>query len=98
MKDAKLILKEFQDLAEGRCAFDLKNRQHYEGYILAIENDYLCFGEGGPIATEEYLFIPILEVDLSTLAYWDENKRCYMDADWDEEKGKWRFNPSNQAS
>jgi hypothetical protein len=98
MKDAKLILEEFWDIAENRCAFDLTNKQHCEGYILEVENDHLRFGGGGPMAAEEDLFIPVQDVDLSTLAYWDENKRCYMDANWDEQQGKWTFEPSRQAS
>jgi hypothetical protein len=87
MKDAELILKEFWDIAENRCAFDLKNKQHYEGYILKVENNHLRFGEGSPMAAEEDLFIPVQDVDLATLAYWDENKRCYV-----------AFKPSRQAS
>jgi hypothetical protein len=94
MKDPKLILKEFWDIAENRCAFDLKNGQHHEGYILEVENDRLRFGGGGPLAAEEYLFIPVQDVDLSTLTYWNKNKRYYMDAHWDEEQGKWIFAPS----
>jgi hypothetical protein len=97
MKDAKLILEEFWDIAESRCAFDLKNNQHHEGYILDVENDHLRFGEGGPMATEEYLLIPVQDVDLTTLAYWDKNKKYYMDAEWNEEQGKWTFKPSRSA-
>jgi hypothetical protein len=98
MKNAKLIIQEFWNIAENRCAFDLKNRQHYEGYILGIENDHLRFGGGGPLAAEADLFIAIQDVDLSTLAYWDDNKGYYMDANWNEEQGKWTFIPSEQTS
>jgi hypothetical protein len=96
MKDPKLMLQEFWDIAESRCSFDLKNKQHYEGYILEIENDHLRFGEGGPLATEEDLLIPIQDIDLSTLAYWDKTKKCYVDAEWNEEQDKWRFKPSRK--
>jgi hypothetical protein len=96
MKTAQLILEEFWEIAESRCAFDLKNGQHHEGYILAVENDHLRFGEGGPKAPEEPVCIAVQDVDLSTLAYWDKNQNRYMDANWDE--GKWTFKPSGQAS
>ena len=52
MKALNLIIEEFCDLGS-RVAFDLKSGEHHEGYILEIATDYLLFGSGGPLATDE---------------------------------------------
>jgi hypothetical protein len=91
VKDANTILEEFHEIAKGRCAFSLKSGAYYEGYIIEIDNDRLRFGEGGPMAAAEYLLIPVREVDLLSLAYWDEHYGYYMDARWDDEQNKWVF-------
>jgi hypothetical protein len=96
MKDAKTVLEEFYDIAESRCAFSLKSGVYYEGYIIKIDNEYLRFGEGGPMATIEPLLIPVQEVDLLSLAYWNKNCQSYMDAKWDDEQDKWVFQPSSK--
>ncbi len=98
MKDAKAILEEFHDFAEGRCTFDLKNGWHYEGYVFEVKDDHLVFGGGGPLAPEEDLLIPIDAIDLSTLSYFDETQRCYIDAIWSEEQGKWILKPYRRTS
>ena len=96
MKALNLIIEEFRNLG-GRVAFDLKNGEHHEGYILEIETDYLMFGEGGPLAPEEEIEIQLIALDLKTLAYFDERQRCYMDANWHEERNCWQIKPSRQA-
>ncbi len=74
--DVKIILEAFSNMGS-RHAFDLKDGFHYEGYILQIGDKHLVFGSGGPIAKSEDLLIPIDSVDLKTLSFWDEDKRCY---------------------
>lgn len=97
IKDINTILDEFYDIVGSRCAFSLKSGTYYEGYILEVENGHLRFGEGGPMAVEEDLLIPVQDIDLSSLAYWDKNYRCYMDAKWNEKQEKW-FQLSKQSS
>jgi hypothetical protein len=96
VKDTNTILEEFYEIAKSRCAFSLKGGAYYEGYIIEIDNGYLCFGGGGPMAAAEYLLIPVQKVDLLSLAYWDENYGCYMDARWDDDQNKWVFKPLKQ--
>jgi hypothetical protein len=98
VKDAKTVLEEFCDIAESRCAFSLKSGVYYEGYIIEIDNRHLRFGEGGPMAAVEPLLIPVQDVDLLSLAYWDENCERYMDAKWNDEQDKWIFQPSNPVN
>jgi hypothetical protein len=98
MKDAKTILEEFYDIAESRCAFSLKSGVYYEGYIIEIDNGHLRFEEGGPMVTVQPLLIPVQEVDLLSLAYWNKNCNHYMDAKWDNEQDKWVFQPSKQVN
>jgi hypothetical protein len=93
VKDANIILEEFHEIAQSRCALSLKSGTYYEGYIIEIDNEHLHFGEGGPMAAAEYLLIPIQEVDLLSLSYWDENHGCYLDAMWNDEQNKWVFKP-----
>ena len=78
MEDAKTLLEAFSDMGK-RHAFDLKDGSHYEGYIFEVGDKHLVFGSGGPMAPSEDLFIPIDAVDLNTLSFWDEDKRCYLD-------------------
>jgi hypothetical protein len=52
------ILEAFWVLAEGRCAFDLKNSTHLEGYILEVEDQHIVFGHGGPLGSEQEQRIP----------------------------------------
>jgi hypothetical protein len=96
MKALNLIIEEFRDLGS-RVAFNLKNGEHHEGYILEIETDYLTFGEGGPLAPAADIEIQLIDLDLKTLAYWDDLRRCYMDADWNEARNCWQIKPSRQA-
>ena len=95
MKDAITILEEFGRLGT-RCAFDLKTGLHYEGYVLEVEGANIVFGCGGPMAPEEPLLIPADAVDLGSLSFWDESRRCYMDAYWDEGRGRWMARPARR--
>jgi hypothetical protein len=96
MKELNVILEEFRDFGT-RVAFDLNNGEHYEGYICEIETEYLIFGAGGPLAPDRDIQIWLIEIDLTTLAYFDERSRCYMDADWNNALDCWLIKPSNQA-
>jgi hypothetical protein len=98
VKDAKTVLEEFYDIAESRCAFLLENGDYYEGYIIAIDNGHLRFCGGGPMAAVEPLLIPVQDVDLLSLAYWDKRCECYMDAKWDDAQDKWVFQPSQSVN
>jgi hypothetical protein len=95
MKKLNVIVEEFCDLGT-RVAFDLQNGEHYEGYICEIETDYLMFRSGGPLAPDEDIEIRLLDIDLNTLAYFDEQRRCYMDANWDNSRDCWLIKHSNQ--
>jgi hypothetical protein len=95
MKELNLIIVEFRDLGT-RVAFDLHNGNHHEGYICEIETDYLLFEEGGPLAPNEDIEIQLVDIDLNTLAYFDEQCHCYMDAHWDRERDCWTIEPSNR--
>jgi hypothetical protein len=98
MKDTGQILEEFRDLAESRCIFDLENGSHFEGYILEIKDRNIVFGGGGPLAPCEDELIPIEKIDLDTLFYWSNSKRCYVHSRWDTEQNEWKFTPLSQAS
>ena len=88
MKDSKTILEEFCKIIGSRCTFSLTGGAYYEGYIIEIRDDHLIFGEGGPMADDKYLLISMENVDLHSLAYWDSDFNCYMDASWDNEQDK----------
>jgi hypothetical protein len=96
MKELNVILAEFRDFGT-RVAFDLKNGAHYEGYLFEIEPQYLIFGAGGPLAPDEDIEIRLVDIDLTTLAYFDDRSRCYMDADWSQAFDCWLIKPSNQV-
>ncbi len=70
MKDLNMIFKEFCEIAEGRCAFSLNGGAYYEGYIVEIHDDHFVFGEGGPMAGEKNLSIPVEDLDLLSLGSW----------------------------
>ena len=74
MKSPKNILEEFYELAEGRVAFDLKDRTHYEGYLNFIYDDTFTFFIGGPLAPEEPIEIKISDVDLNSMRYWSKSE------------------------
>jgi hypothetical protein len=95
MKELNVIIEEFRDLGT-RVAFDLQNGEHYEGYICEIEKEYLMFGAGGPLAPDREIEIRLVDIDLHTLAYFDEQRRCYLDADWNNDLEDWMIKPSNQ--
>jgi hypothetical protein len=95
MKALHLIIEEFRDLGT-RVAFDLLNGTHHEGYICEIEPEYLMFAEGGPLGADEQSQICLLDIDLTTLAYFDDRQRCYMDAHWHNDRDCWRIKPSQQ--
>jgi hypothetical protein len=88
MRDTRSLLQDYADMG-GRSAFDLKDGRHCEGYVLSVEEDHVVFGSGGPLAPDEPECIRLEDVDLSSLSYWDEEKRCRMDARWDEVLGRW---------
>ena len=94
MKDARRVVEEFWDLVESRCAFDLKNRRHLEGYIFQVEEETIVFGNGGPLAAEEDEIIPIEAIDLSTLYFWSDRQRCYVHAVRNMERNEWELTPS----
>jgi hypothetical protein len=96
MKDLNLIFEEFQDFGS-RVAFDLHNGEHYEGYICNVETEHLIFGSGGPLAADEDIEIRLVDIDLTTLAYFDDRSRCYMDAQWNNAIACWQFQPSNSV-
>ena len=85
-------------MAKSRCAFSLKSGVSYEGYMLELENGQLRFGKGGPMASPTDLLISVEEIDLATLAYWNEIYGCYLDTKWDENLDKWTFQPSKRAT
>jgi hypothetical protein len=87
-RDTKNLIEGYADMG-GRSAFDLKDGRHCEGYILAVEEDHLLFGHGGPLAPDEAERIPLADVDLARLSYWDEGKRRWMDARWDDALAQW---------
>lgn len=97
MKALHLIIEEFGDLGT-RVAFDLHNGEHHEGYICEIEPEYLMFGEGGPLSSDEEIQIRLSDIDLTTLAYFDERGQCYMNAHWHEDRDCWRIKPAGQES
>lgn len=92
MPTAKQLLEDFQEMGR-RSSLDLKNGWHYEGYVLEVREEYLLFGVGGPEAPDEPVRIPVEEVDFNTLSYWDEERRCYMDASWDDARTTWSHTP-----
>lgn len=87
-RDTRGLLQDYADMG-GRSAFDLKSGRHCEGYILAVEEDHLLFGHGGPLAPDEPERIPLGDVDLGSLSFFDEERQCWMDARWDDSLGRW---------
>jgi len=92
--EPRQILEAFCALAEGRCAFNLKNGTHLEGYLLAVEQQHIVFISGGPLASDKEQYIPIEEVDLASLFFWREEKNCYLHAKWQETLNEWVFTPT----
>lgn len=88
------ILEAFWVLAEGRCAFDLKNSTHLEGYILEVEDQHIIFCSGGPLGSDKEQRIPIEAIDLATLFFWSEKAGCYLHAKWQETLNAWELTPT----
>ena len=88
MHTTRSLIQDYAEMGR-RSAFDLKSGRHCEGYVLSVEEHHLVFGSGGPLAPDEPEWIPLEDVDLSSLSHWDEEKRCWMTARWDEVLKRW---------
>jgi hypothetical protein len=97
MPSTKQLLEELQQMGF-RSSFDLKDGEHYEGYILEVSDERLLFAVGGPMSPKEPVIIPVGEVDLGRLAYWDADHGCYMNARWDDIHASWSRSPCPPAN
>ncbi|MBI2267354.1 MAG: hypothetical protein HYU64_19675 [Armatimonadetes bacterium] len=96
MKTKALVFKEFSEMGF-RVAFETVSGLHFEGYILDIRGETFSFGLGGPLAPEEPRWFDMEDVDFSSLSFYSEDARKYMDARWDEASGSWKILPSVPA-
>ncbi len=92
MKTKKVLLEEFSEMGS-RVALKMNGNLYVEGYILDIKDDQFLFGFGGPMAPEEPHWFKIKDIDFSSLSYFSEEARKYMDACWDEASALWKITP-----
>jgi hypothetical protein len=62
--------------------FRLKNGDHYQGYIddeVARDGETITFFSSGPMAPDDPYIVRIADIDLATLAYWDDEKKKWTD-------------------
>lgn len=60
-----------------RHSLDLVDGTHLEGYVLEVDPHVLTFGAGGPLAGPEDIKVPLACVDLTSLAYYDEERHAW---------------------
>jgi len=87
MKSLREIFEEFADFGS-RTILDAAGFR-YEGYILDINADAMLFGCGGPLGKD--VWIKLADIDLNTLFFWNEERKCLQKATWNANDSNWRF-------
>lgn len=82
------LFEAFSEMGE-RHSLDIRGGPHLEGQILEVSEQFLVFFAGGPLASEQPMFIQLQDVDLQTLFFWDNTAKRYVQACWDENNVGW---------
>ena len=90
MKSRKEILAEFSEMGS-RHYFEMNSGRECEGWIVAIEDDHVLYIDCDPNGAKDEIKVRYAAVDVGSLAYRDDDKRCWMSARWDENTNNWIF-------
>jgi hypothetical protein len=88
VRNVSHVLEQFIELGS-KHYFELHNGHRYQGYPSAVEGAKLLMWDSGPCAADEQLEVAITDINLKTLSYWDDARRAWIDAHWDEHEKRW---------
>lgn len=89
MKTHQEQLAEFSGMGS-RHGFMLNSGDKCEGWITEVKDDHALFVDAVSENPAE-VKLRFAAVDLTSLAYRDEEKQCWVAARWDEAKDGWRL-------
>lgn len=81
LEDKRRFLLRFDKLLEqqyGKCYFKLSNGVEYQGWISDITDTTFRFYDSGPMAREEHYVLNIADMDTTSFAYWDDEKKQWV--------------------
>ena len=84
------LVEQFADMGS-RSAFSLQGGVFREGYLIDVGASEFTFAAGGPLAPEVVETIAIVELDFSTLAFFDSEEQRWKHARWVEDAQRWVF-------
>lgn len=90
MKSVRDILSDFSGMG-ALHSFQMHSGHEYEGWIVGVEDDYILFVDSDQAAAKDEVKIRLRAIALGTLAYHDEEERCWINARWNESGGQWEL-------
>ena len=89
MKTHQQLLAEFSGMGSLH-RFTLNSGDSFEGWITEVKDDHALFVDNRPENAGE-VRLRFAAVDLSTLTFRDEEKKCWVAAHWDAAGEVWRL-------
>ena len=74
------LLRRFFELHDAeRWSVDRRDGTHLEGYALEVEAERVLFGLGGPLASDDSIWIDFTDVRAEGLSYWSRREQRWVD-------------------
>ena len=90
MPSLRFKFERFYDLEDATAGFfRLSSSEAYQGYIKEIGDTVLRFVSGGPRSSYEPFEVPLADIDLETLAYFDEAAGRWTEVIWSADTEAW---------
>ena len=87
MKSHQELLAEFSGMGS-RHGFELNSGEKCEGWITEVKIDHALFVDATAENPSE-IKLRFAAINLSALAFRDEEKQCWIAARWDDSHGTW---------
>ena len=90
MRSMRDLLTDFSEMG-ARHNFLMNSGQECEGWVVSVEDDHILFVDCDAGGDKDEIKVLFRAIDISSLAYRDDDKRCWMSVRWDEAQGKWNY-------
>ena len=88
MRSMREVLSDFSEMG-ARHNFLMNSGRECDGWIVSVEDDHILFVDSSPGAGKDEIKIRFAAIDVGSLAYRDDEKRCWMSARWNDSQSQW---------
>src|SRR5688572_20683331 len=90
MRSMKDLLTEFSEMG-ARHNFLMNSGRECEGWVVSVEDDHILFVDCDSQINKDETKIRFRAIDISSLAFRDDEKRCWMSVRWNDEHERWDY-------